>query len=107
LCEGVPFLQRYHPDPIDHQRYTKDGLAKALNKFRIIDAGIGGGPSSTSCWALKVYVASFFNTDFLFLFFKFLFGWLSFPLKYLDLFLINRKRAHILASSFYYVGEKR
>ena len=103
----VPFLQGYHPDPIDHQRYTKDGLAKVLNKFRIIDSGIGGGPSSTLCWVLRVYVASFFNTNFLFLFFKFLFGWLTSPLKYLDFFLINKKRAHILASGFYFIGEKR
>ncbi len=103
----VPFLQGYHPDPLDYQRYTKDGLIKGLNKFKIVDSGMGGGPSSTLCWFLRVYVASFFNSNFLFILFKFLFGWLTFPLKYLDFFLVNRKRAHFLASGFYFIGEKQ
>lgn len=103
----VPFLQGYHPDPLDYQRYTKDGLIKVLSKFKIIDSEMGGGPSSTLCWFLRLYVASFFNSNFLFLFSKFLFGWLTFPLKYLDFFFVNRRRAHFLASGFYFIGEKR
>lgn len=103
----VPFLQGYHPDPLDFRRYTKDGLIRVLNKFKIVDLGVGGGPSSTLCWFLRVYIASFFNSNFLFLFFKFLFGWLTLPLKYLDFFLASRKRAHFLASGFYFIGEKQ
>lgn len=103
----TPFLQGYHPDPLDHQRYTKEGLIKIFKKFKNIDSGIGGGPSSTLCWFLRVYVASFFNCEFLYLLFKFLFGWITFPLKYLDFFMVNKKRAHILASGFYFIGEKQ
>jgi len=43
----VPFMVRYHPDPHDYFRYTKEGLERSLADAGFIDIEIipmGGGP---------------------------------------------------------------
>ena len=36
----VPFLQGFHADPYDYQRYTQVGLKKLVEKFNKIDKNI-------------------------------------------------------------------
>jgi len=104
----VPFLQCYHPAPTDFQRYTLDGLHRLLSSFRMLDSGVCVGPGSMMSDMTKYFLALILSggNDRLFqLLFRGL-GWLTFPLKYLDLILSGNENARYMASGFYYLGMK-
>jgi SAM-dependent methyltransferase len=103
----VPFLQGYHPHPTDYQRYTKTGLQRLMRDFRELDCNVCGGPSSALAWVASEYLAAHTSTERGYLVAKFLGRWLAFWIKYLDWFSIGRPNALVLASGFYYIGEKR
>ena len=44
-CE-VPFLQPYHPSPMDFQRYTLDGIRQLFQDWEELEAGIVAGPGN-------------------------------------------------------------
>ncbi len=102
----VPFLQGYHPHPTDYQRYTKTGVQRLMRSFREIDCGVCGGPSSALAWVASEYVAAHTSSEVGYLAAKFVGRWLTFWIKYLDWFSMHRPNALVLASGFYYVGEK-
>ena len=102
----VPFMQGYHPHPGDYQRYTKTGLQHLMRNFREIDCGLCGGPSSALAWVTSEYLAAHTNSDLGYLVAKFIGRWLTFWIKYIDWFSMHRRNALVLASGFYYVGEK-
>lgn len=102
----IPFIQGFHADPIDHQRFTLQGLRKLCDAFEEVDAGVAGGPSSALVWILREYAAVWFRNKYLYYGAKFISGWLSAPLKYLDHFLAYRPHAHIIASGLYFIGRK-
>jgi len=57
---------------------------------------------------LRYYLATLFsfNNKFLFSLGLHIFGWLTFPIKYLDILLNKYDNAHVMASVVYAVGEK-
>src|SRR3989344_4807657 len=107
---SIPFVFVFHGSPNDFNRYTLNGLKKRLEilGFKVKKYGILSGPSSTISQMLRYYLATLFssNNDFLFSFFLNLFGWLTFPIKYFDLVLNKYKKAHLMASIIYAIGEK-
>jgi len=103
----VPFLQGYHPHPTDFHRYTKTGLQRLMRAFTEVECGVGGGPSSALAWVASEYLAAHTRSELGYLTAKFVGRWLTFWIKYLDWFSIRRPNALVLASGFYYVGEKR
>lgn|SRR5574341_251500 len=102
----VPFMQGYHPHPGDYQRYTKTGLQRLMRGFSEIDCGVCGGPSSALAWVASEYLAAHTGSEFGYLVAKFFGRWLTFWIKYLDWFSMHRRNAMVLASGFYFVGEK-
>ena len=102
----VPFLQGYHPHPTDYQRYTKTGVQRLMRSFREIDCGVCGGPSSALTWVASEYLAAHTSSELGYLVAKFVGRWLTFWIKYLDWFSMHRPNALVLASGFYYLGEK-
>jgi len=107
----VPFLQGYHPTPGDFYRFTREGLEVLFSAFERIDSGVCVGPGSSLSWILREFVtglltwfspASRLKTPA-----TLVAGWLTFPLKYLDLFLVRRPNAHTIASGLYFLGRKR
>jgi len=102
----VPFLQGYHPHPTDYQRYTKTGVQRLMRSFREIDCGVCGGPSSALAWVASEYLAAHTSSERGYLVAKFIGRWLTFWIKYLDWFSMRRPNALVLASGFYYIGEK-
>ena len=102
----VPFLQGYHPHPVDYQRYTKTGLQRLMRSFREIECGVCGGPSSALAWVASEYMAAHTSSELGYLIAKFVGRWLTFWIKYIDWFSMRRPNALILASGFYYLGEK-
>jgi len=107
---SIPFTFVFHGSPNDFNRYTLNGLKKRLEitGFKVKKYGILSGPSSTISQMLRYYLATLFsfNNDFLFSVFLNIFGWVTFPIKYFDLILNKYKKAHLMASMIYAIGEK-
>jgi SAM-dependent methyltransferase len=106
----VPFLQGYHPSPGDFFRYTLEGLEVLLADFSKMESGVCVGPASTVCWVAREFLSGllcgFSENRLLRRFTVFIAGWLTFPIKYLDLLLAKRRNASHIASGFYYLGSK-
>ncbi len=106
LYVDVPFLQGFHADPHDYQRYTLPGLDVLLEGFEPLAKGVSVGPSSALAWMLREYlplwapktlrtpaaIAS---------------GWLTTPIKYLDRIVGHRPGAERIAAGLYFWGRKR
>jgi uncharacterized protein YbaR (Trm112 family)/SAM-dependent methyltransferase len=105
----VPFLQPFHAVPDDYQRYTINGLHEFFKHFKVLEEGISIGPSSAMSWMLMEYfgVLFSFNTETGARIARHIGSFLFFWVKYLDIFLRNNKKAHVLASAFYLVLEKK
>ena len=103
----VPFLQGYHPDPIDMRRYTQPGLEQKVSEagFTIVESGVSGGPFSMLAWMLREFPGSLTTGKTAYFVAKFISGWLTFWVKYLDAFARRASNAHILADGFYVLGQ--
>lgn len=110
----VPFLEQYHDDPIDVRRTTAPGLALSLEAagFEVVAQGAHIGPTVTLLNAWARWWALVFDGDSLparaasmgvFVLCSAI-GW---PFKFLDAFLIRKRRAHTLALGVYCTGRKR
>jgi SAM-dependent methyltransferase len=106
---AIPFFQMYHPDPIDVQRYTVTGISNLFKDFRPLESGVELGPASAVSLTLREFLAILFscNSNLLYNLFQVLFGYLLYPIKYLDYFLVRNKFAFMIACSVYFVGEKK
>src|SRR5215831_291687 len=106
---AVPFFQMYHPDPIDMQRYTITGLRNLFSELSPIESGVELGPASAVSLTLREFFAILCsaNSNLLYNLFQVLFGYLFYPLKFLDYFLVRSKFAFMIACSVYFVGQKR
>jgi len=104
----VPFMQPFHPDPGDYQRYTLSGLEQLFEHFTIVEAGVCVGPSSALAWILSEYVAVLlcFNNRCLYKIWVRLCRVLSIPLSLLDFLLHRISYSLVLASSHYLIGLK-
>jgi SAM-dependent methyltransferase len=101
----VPFLQGFHPDPHDYQRYTLLGLQTLLAGFEPIQSGVAVGPSSALTWMLREYVP-LWAPQRLRAPVAILTGWLTTPIKYLDRIVGRRAGAERIASGLYFWGRK-
>lgn len=102
----IPFMQPFHADPFDYQRYTLVGLKHLLRGFKEIKSGISIGPASTFHYHLSFFFASFFNNNLIHKVVRYIVSVLSSPILLLDYILIKRKNAFKTAFGFYYYGEK-
>lgn len=105
---AIPFFQMYHPDPIDVQRYTVTGIGHLFKNFERIDGGVELGPASAMALTLREFLAILFsfNSSLLYNLFQVLFGYLTYPVKFLDYFLARNRFAFMIACSVYFVGRK-
>ncbi|MFX0136787.1 MAG: class I SAM-dependent methyltransferase [Candidatus Hodarchaeota archaeon] len=103
----VPFLQGYHADPNDYQRYTIAGLKVLFSAFNEQEVGVCVGPISVLAWYLRKFPTIFFKNVHLIKGIEIITGWIFFIIKYLDFFVVKAKNAHILSSGLYYLGIKK
>jgi SAM-dependent methyltransferase len=101
----IPFMQGFHADPHDYQRYTLSGLDVLLNGMTKLDAGVAIGPSSALAWMLREYVPlcvpAVVRTPV-----AVAAAWATTPLKYLDKLVGRQPAAHRIAAGLYYIGKK-
>ena len=104
----VPFIQGYHADPSDYQRYTLEGLELLCTSFSKMESGVCGGPASATAWILQEFLSQLTSLGNRWVKRKtnVLFGWICLPLKYLDYVMCNSQSAKIISSGFYFIGRK-
>jgi SAM-dependent methyltransferase len=104
----IPFLQCYHPHPTDYTRLTIDGVDALFGGFDRLESGVCVGPSSMMSDMMKYYMAlvGSFGSETLFHVLHRGLGWVTFPLKYLDVVLSRGPNAAYMASGFYFLGRK-
>ena len=102
----VPFLQGFHADPHDYTRFTIRGIESLLCRFKSIESGTCVGPFSVLAWWLRKLPTVFFHNSLVTYIIEFLFGWLTFWVKYLDIMIIRFKNAHIIAGGLFFIGKK-
>ena len=102
----VPFLQGFHADPHDFQRYTLEGVARAYQGVHGIDAGVSVGPFCTLVWIIRDGVSSCFANRFLYAASRFVAGWALSPVRYLDYLIRDNPAARRLACEYFYLCQK-
>jgi SAM-dependent methyltransferase len=106
LYVDVPFLQGFHADPHDYQRYTLPGLDVLLAGFEPLAKGVSVGPSSALAWMLREYLPLWapgvLRTPV-----AIASGWLTTPIKYLDHIVGRRPGAERIAAGLYFWGRKQ
>jgi len=107
LYVEVPFLEGYHADPDDYQRFTFRGLDVLLSRFEILDREVCVGPNSALNWILREYPAAWFRNPRLALAAKFVAAWITAPIRYLDYFMAKRPGAFRIAAGLSVVARRR
>lgn len=109
LYAKIPFLQPFHAVPSDYQRYSVSGIRQLFPEYEEMKFGIAVGPGSMLSWILREFLAvlTSFGNDRLYRLGIFVWGWLTFWIKYLDIFCRNNRLADRVASSFYGFYRKR
>lgn len=102
----VPFLQGFHADPYDYQRYTLEGLRHRLAQFEELSSGVSAGPFSSLAWLLRDGFSSCFKHRWLYAFSRLMVGWAVSPLRYLDHLIKDNPVACRLANEYYYLCRK-
>lgn len=105
---AIPFIQGFHASPFDFQRYTYSGIEKLFNKFKKINILTIGGPTSGMLWIFQEWLAILlsFGSKRIYNIFLILIMVLTFPLKFLDIFLSKYCMAKNITSGFVFVGKK-
>ncbi|GIX06505.1 MAG: hypothetical protein KatS3mg115_0908 [Candidatus Poribacteria bacterium] len=108
VCAAVPFLQPYHPSPLDLQRWTAEGFAELFEGFQVIESGACVGPTTAVHWVFREWVGVLVSFGNLWVakWVGWLVGWLTAPLLLLDLWLLRRRDAVRLASAVYLFAVK-
>ncbi len=102
----MPFLQGFHADPHDYQRYTLEGLRHRLEKFEEVACGVSVGPFCTLVWIVRDGASSLFRHPFLYAAVRFSLGWILAPLRYLDYLVRGNRAAVRLANEYYFLCRK-
>jgi len=107
----TPFFQRVHAAPCDFQRFTQEGLRRLFerNGFRTVKSGVIAGPSAACSHVLRTYMSllfSFNNENIFHVLYYYVFGWIFFPVKFFDFFLIRHAQSDLMAFGIYYLGQK-
>jgi len=105
----VPFLVPYHPHPFDFQRYTLFGLRQLCRNFEVIDEGVVAGPGSSLAQILRMTLAAGFSlgNELAYKVFARVFGWLVFPIKYIDILFERNPMTVLVANAHFLVLRKR
>jgi SAM-dependent methyltransferase len=104
----VPFMQCYHPDPVDYWRFTIKGieLICVRNGLKKIETGITIGSASALTWVLMAFFQTTFSNNLINKCLSNFFSILVTPIKYLDKYTIHRQNSFITPSAVFFIGTK-
>jgi len=106
---AFPFIQGFHASPYDFTRVTEEGIKVLHDGFEQIEVKPFSGPTSGMLWIFQEWVAILFSfgSKKLHMIIYLLMLVLTFPIKFLDYFLIHHPMAKNIASGFIYIGKKK
>lgn len=97
----VPFCHPFHEYPKDFRRFTPDGLKQLTGPLEIVAEGWRTGPTAT----LLVMVLEYLKLLLPWRLWRgaahVIFGWLLFPFRYLDLWLLNAPYGQRIGNHYY------
>lgn len=102
----VPFLQGFHADPYDYQRYTLEGLRVLTKSFTEVDAGVSVGPCCSLVWIIRDGASSCFSNILLYAISRYVLAWALSPIRYCDYLIKNNPVAKRLACEYYMLCQK-
>jgi len=104
----VPFLQPLHMIEVgDYRRFSRMGLEALFHEYIILESGICIGPFSVLAWYSRKFMTIFSHSKYLNYFIEFMSGWLTFWIKYLDIFIAKAKNLDIINGGVYLLGQKK
>lgn len=99
---AIPFIQGWHPHPLDRRRFTREGLAAELerHRFEVEETGIVNGPASAMTWVSAEFLALLLSghSRRAYRLVRVATSWLVLPLKWLDAWLVRHEAAEVIAS---------
>jgi len=104
---AIPWMQCFHPDPGDYQRYSIQGLRQLFNQFEIVYEGALAGPASAAHIVLSEFLASFSDHKQIRRAIRFFARWILSPILIFDFYLLRKKYAYVNASSVFIIGRKK
>jgi len=104
----LPFLQPFHAVPDDFQRHSWEGMKELLKEYKELDRGIAVGPGSMLSWMLREWLAilTSFGSEKLYKIGILFWGWLTFWVKYTDIFFAGNKMSHRVSSAYFGIYQK-
>jgi SAM-dependent methyltransferase len=105
----VPFIYPYHASPKDFTRWTFEGIANAMEPFRVVQMGVRHGPTSAMILTVISWLSLVlsFGVEALYAGWHILFTILFMPFGHLfDALLGRLPMSQMIASGFYIVGQK-
>jgi len=101
----VPFCHPFHEYPRDYQRWTIDGLRELLREFETVDIGLRTGPTATLLSFVLEYVKIISPRPLRKAAYA-VCGWVIWPLRYLDVWLMQRPEGGIMGNHIYALVRK-
>jgi SAM-dependent methyltransferase len=101
----VPFCHPFHEYPRDYQRWTIDGLRELLGQFETVDIGFRTGPTATLLSFVLEYVKIVSPRPLRKAAYG-VCGWLLWPLRYLDVWLMQRPEGTTMGNHVYALVRK-
>jgi SAM-dependent methyltransferase len=104
----LPFMVPYHAAPDDYHRWTISGIKTLFKDFDELEILIGCGPTSAFLWIFQEWLSllcSFGNKTLHDVVLLSLMVF-TFPLKFLDLFIVHIPYAENISSIFCLIGKK-
>jgi SAM-dependent methyltransferase len=97
----TPFCHPFHEYPKDFRRFTIDGLKQLAAPMEVVAEGWRTGPTATVLVIVIEYIKLLLPFWLWRAAMHFLFGWLLFPLRYLDLLLYRSRDAGRIGNHCY------
>ena len=97
----TPFCHPFHEYPRDFRRFTLDGLKQLVGPMEVVAEGWRTGPTATLLVIVIEYVKLLFPFRAWRAVSHVVCGWLLFPLRYADLFLLRSPGAHRIGNHCY------
>jgi SAM-dependent methyltransferase len=102
----VPFIQGYHPDPVDYWRFTLEGLRLLCREFEEVASGVYIGPSCGVVWVVREWVNGWTSNRYVSNLLLIPVALLTAPIRYLDYIFNRSARSHHVASAVFFRGRK-
>ena len=97
----TPFCHPFHEYPRDFRRFTQDGLKQLAGSLEVVGQGWRTGPTATLLIFILEYVKAWLPWRPARVVAHGVLGWLLFPLRYLDLFLLRSPRSGQIGNHCY------